>query len=66
MVGHAFRVNKFPRNVHESDGKHLAALHQFIHDCVFILNIDLHLELGRAPPPYLIGPSNPATTETVH
>ena len=31
MVGHAFQVDKFSRNLHEVDGQHLATIHQLIY-----------------------------------
>ena len=65
MVGHAFQDEKCPRNLHDSDGRHLSTLHQCIHGGVFRLHLDIQPELGRAPPPYSIGPSNPATTQVV-
>lgn len=35
MVGHAFRVEKFPRNRHEIDGRNLVTLHRCIRGGVF-------------------------------
>ncbi len=52
-------------NLHETDGRHLVALHQCIRGGVFRWHLDLQLELGRAPPPSSTGPSNPSTTQVV-
>ena len=65
MVGHAFWVDECYHNLHEIDGWNLTILHQCICGGVFRWHIDLQLELGRAPSSYLIGPSNPATTQAV-
>ena len=65
MVGHAFRVDECPHNIHVVDGKHLMALHQLICDNLFGRHLDLQPELGRAHIPYSTGPPNPATTQIV-
>lgn len=65
MVCHAFWVDEFPHNLHEIDGQHCATLHQFILHGVFRWHLDLHLELGRAPPPYSTSRLNHVTTQIV-
>ena len=62
MVGHAFRVDEFPHNLHEANKGHIAPLHQIIHGILFRQHLDLHPELGRAPTPYSTGPPNHVTT----
>jgi hypothetical protein len=34
MVGHAIRVDEFPYNLHEANGRHPRAIHQLICSCV--------------------------------
>lgn len=65
MVGHVVQIYEFPCNLHETDGRNLANLHQCIHGGVFRRHIYLQTDLGRAPPPYLTGPSDSVTTQAV-
>ena len=41
MVGHAARIDEFPCNLHEIDGRHLATLFQCINGVVFRLLLDI-------------------------
>lgn len=63
MIGNAFQVKKFPKNLHDSDGQHLMTLHQLICGVVFGWNFDLQRELERLPPPYSTCPQNIVVTK---
>lgn len=63
MDFHAFRVDDCPHNLHEVDGRHLAALHQLIRGSVFRWHRDIQQELGRSPTPYTACPPNPTKTQ---
>lgn len=65
MVGHSYRVDECPLNLHEIDGWHIATLYQCLHDGAFRWHLDIWLDLGRDPPPYPIGTPNPANTQVV-
>lgn len=65
MVGHSFHADGCPRNIHEINGRHLVTLHLCSCGGGFRWHLDIQPELGRAPPPYSIGPLNPVTTQDV-
>ena len=65
MVSHAFRVDECPCNLHETNGGHLATIHQLIWCGLVRWHSNLQLDLGRAPPSHPTGPPNTATTQVV-
>ena len=65
MASHAFRVDECSRNLHEDDGRHLAAIHQLICSGVLGWHSDLQPNLGRAPSPHLTSPPNTVAIEFV-
>jgi hypothetical protein len=65
MVGHAFRVDECPYNLHEANGRHPTTIHQLICSGLLGFHSDLQPDLGRAPPPYPTGPPNTAATQVV-
>jgi len=64
MVIHAFQVDECPCNLHETNGQHLASLHQLGFGSVFVPHLDLQLELRRDHVPCSTFPSNSVTTQS--
>lgn len=65
MVGYAFRIHECSCHLHEANGWHLVAIHQLICSGILGWHPNLQPQLGREPPPHLIGSPNTVATQVM-